>query len=92
MVFGHEEIRDVASWVVSHAEIPRFPGPLLRRTRALTKALASLCEPASNGWSMWGYSAWPSWENTKERDIPAAEARVLASPVLDGHSVDKRVT
>ena len=46
---------------------------------ALTKALASLCEPASNSWSMWGYSAWPSWENTKERDIPAAEVHVGSS-------------
>ena len=27
---SHEEIRDVASWVVQHAERPRFPGPHLR--------------------------------------------------------------
>ena len=31
-VFG-EDIPDVASWVVPHSIGPRFPGPLLRRTR-----------------------------------------------------------
>src|SRR5574337_634367 len=30
---GPEDIPDVASWVVPHSEGPRFPGPLLIRTR-----------------------------------------------------------
>ena len=30
---SHEGSRDVASWVVPHAERPRFPGPLLIRSR-----------------------------------------------------------
>ena len=46
---------------------------------ALTKALASLCEPASNSWSMWGSSAWPSWENPKGRGIPTPEVHVGSS-------------
>ena len=29
----HEDIPDVASWVVPHSVGPRFPGPLLIRTR-----------------------------------------------------------
>ena len=33
MRLSHEEIRDVASMVVPHAERPRFPDPLLIRTR-----------------------------------------------------------
>ena len=30
---SHEEVRDVASWVVPHVERPQFHGPLLKRTR-----------------------------------------------------------
>ncbi|HEY6020087.1 MAG TPA: NAD(P)/FAD-dependent oxidoreductase, partial [Candidatus Paceibacterota bacterium] len=30
---SHDDIPDVASWVVPHSEGPRFPGPLLIRTR-----------------------------------------------------------
>ena len=33
MMLSHEEIRDVASMVVPHAERPRFPDPLLIRTQ-----------------------------------------------------------
>ena len=28
-----DDIPDVASWVIPHCEAPRFPGPLLIRTR-----------------------------------------------------------
>ena len=30
---SHDDIPDVASWVLPHCEAPRFPGPLLIRTR-----------------------------------------------------------
>ena len=29
---SHEDIRDIATWMVTHAERPRFPGPLLIRS------------------------------------------------------------
>ena len=32
---SHEEIRDVASWLVPHSEWPQFPGPLLIRYQAI---------------------------------------------------------
>ena len=36
---SHEGSRDVASWVVPHAERPRFPGPLLIRSRCPVTSL-----------------------------------------------------
>ena len=42
--FAHEEIRDIASWVVRHAKRPRFPGPLLIRSR---------CPVASSKVTLW---------------------------------------
>ena len=41
---SHEEIGDVASWVVPHVERPQFHGPLLKRTRCQHTSLKeNLC-------------------------------------------------
>ena len=39
---SHEEVRDVASWVVPHAERPQFHGPLLKRTRCQHTSLKEI--------------------------------------------------
>ena len=44
LIVGHDDIPDVASWVLPRCEAPRFPGPLLIKPDARTPLRTPPCE------------------------------------------------